>query len=609
MAATAMTDRTSATTERRRPSAEPTVQAIIAAARRPQPAPARGAWICGAASALAWYLSYFPANLGPLAFLAPVPLLLLVRLEDRPRRMYLAVYVTWLVATLAAISWMAANGPMVPAWIALSFYMALYAPAFLLACRTAVHRLRLPLVVAAPLVWVGLEFLRGHVGTGFPWYFLGHTQWRWTTLIQVSDLIGAYGVSFIVMACAAAAAVCVPPIAFATLELMSSRDGVPSAPPIATRRQQIFSVGGALALLAVVLGYGLVCTSGEKFTPGPRMALVQGNFPSKLSGGAGGDKLWAMHNHLTKLAVQQQPDFVIWPESAYPWRLLEASPGMKEERLDALARQVSGGQITSVEWRQTEAFVRESLKDLATQANAALLVGLSTVSADNDGLHRYVSAAFSRPELGVVGRYDKRHLVIFGEYVPLRNVFPFLQAFSPYTDGSSSDSGPGPKTFRHANVSISPLICFEDTVPHLVRGVVARAESGRGDGIDVLVNVTNDGWFYESAEQEQHLATSLFRAVETRTPLVRAANTGVSAVIDGAGRLVEPVLFTDEQGKPLRMTRGLGRLTKDTHAVLVADVPLDPRRSLYVRFGDWFAGACAAATIFCLGWTALPRKK
>jgi apolipoprotein N-acyltransferase len=127
------------------------------------------------------------------------------------------------------------------------------------------------------------------------------------------------------------------------------------------------------------------------------------------------------------------------------------------------------------------------------------------------------------------------------------------------------------------------------------------------------VNVTNDGWFYRSSEQEQHLVTSLFRAVETRTPLVRAANTGVSAVIDGDGRLVKPVTFqTTQDGRsfePATVTDRSGGFLKDRHAVLVADVPLDPRRSLYVRFGDWFAGVCAAAALFCLGWAVLPRRK
>ncbi|HEX6986992.1 MAG TPA: apolipoprotein N-acyltransferase [Planctomycetaceae bacterium] len=610
MATTAMPDRAAAP-ENARPAGEPTVQAIIAAARRPQPAPARGAWLCGGASALLWSLSFFPANWGPLAFLAPVPLLLLVRVEERPRRTYLAVYVTWLAATLAAISWMAANGPMVPAWLALSFYMALYAPAFLLACRAAVHRLNVPLAVAAPVVWTGLEFLRAHLMTGFPWYFLGHTQWRWTTLIQVSDLVGAYGVSFVAMAAAAAVAVCVPEGVFSRLRLLPVRDGVVSPAPTASQRQRFGSVAFALALLAAALGYGAVRMSGEHFSPGPRVALIQGNFPSRLSGNPAPGEFWHMYNRLTAAAVQYQPDFVVWPESAFRWPLFEATEDMTDKDLAPIVRQKYRGQVTVGEWRAQAADAKEILGDLATQANAAMLIGLSAEVADKGhGLRRYNSAAFAVPEIGLAGRYDKRHRVIFGEYVPLRNVFPFLRAFSPYTDSFSIDPGEGPKTFRHAGHSISPLICYEDTVPDLVRDVVAAAEANGGKGIDVLVNVTNDGWFDRSSEQEQHLVTSLFRAVETRTPLVRAANTGISAVFDGDGRLVEPVAFLDgETRAPTSMTDRSGRLKKDLHAALVADVPLDARTAPYVRTGDWFAGLCGAASLFCLGWTLLPRRR
>lgn len=607
MAATAMTDRTAAP-QRDRAAVEPSVQAIIAAARRPQAAPSRGAWLCGAASGLLWYLSFFPANLGPLALLAPVPLLLLVRPEERPRRTYLAVYLTWLAATSTAIFWMAANGPMVPAWIALSLYMALYAPAFLLVCRTAVHRLRVPLVVAAPLGWVGLEFLRAHLMTGFPWYFLGHTQWRWTTLIQISDLVGVYGISFVVMACAAAVAACVPGKVFAKLKLLPTRDGITAPPPVETPRRKVLSVAFAVTLLVAALGYGSVRQSQEKFTPGPRMALVQGNFPSDIGDKHSPGEVWFMHNRLTAMGVQHQPDFVIWPESGFRWPLLQAAEGMTKAQLRAVAPK-----IPVEEWGTTGKAVPDMLRDLSTQANAGLLVGLTSFTADEEhGMRRFNSAAFSRPELGLVGRYDKRHRVVFGEYVPLRDVFPFLRAFTPYTEGFSIDAGAGPRTFTHAGASISPLICYEDTVPHLVRGVVAQAEAKGGEGVDVLVNVTNDGWFDRSAEQEQHLVTSLFRAVETRTPLVRAANTGVSAVVDGGGRFVEPVAFaTTEDGmtnKPAKLMRGFGRFTKDTHGVLVADVPLDPRRSLYVRFGDWFAGICGASTMFCLAWSLVPRK-
>jgi apolipoprotein N-acyltransferase len=371
------------------------------------------------------------------------------------------------------------------------------------------------------------------------------------------------------------------------------------------------SVGFALTLLAAALGYGAVRLSGEHFTPGPRVALAQGSFPSRLYPTHSQGELWYMHNRLTAMGVQYQPDFVIWPESAFPWPFFDTAKGLSDDRLDTMAKRFDPrGGFDAAGWRDAERQVRENLGDLATQANAGLIVGLSSFTADaKHGVRRYNTAAFARPELGLTGRYDKRHLVPFGEFVPLRDVFPFLRAFSPYTDGSSCEFGEAPKTFRHGKYVASPLICYEDTVPHLVRADIARAESNEGERIDLLVNVTNDGWFDHSSEQEQHLVTSLFRAVETRTPLVRAANTGISAVIDGDGRIVQPVAFLDgDTREPIAMTGPTGRFTKDRHAVLVADVPLDPRRSLYVRFGDWFAGLGAAAMLFCLAWSMLPRR-
>lgn len=611
MATTAMPDRPAVRVEPREASGEASVQAIISAARQPQSAPARGAWLCAGASALLWYLSYFPMNWGPLAFIATVPLLLLVRLEQPTRRMYLATYVTWLVATLAAISWMAANLPMVAAWLALSFYMATYAPVFLLSSRVAVHRLRVPLVVAAPVIWTGLEFVRAHLMTGFPWYLTGHTQWRWTTLIQISDLVGVYGVSFIVMTCAAAVAVCVPPRVFGKLRLLPQRDGIVADGPTATIRAKVAGMSLAIVALLAALGYGMVRLNAEHFTPGPRVALIQGNFPSRLYPTASQGEVWDRHYRMTAMAVPYQPDFVIWPESAYRWPLFDSAEGVEDEQLGAIAGRLTQGQMTARDWREASASVKEILGDVSTQANAAFIAGMSAYTADPEqGLKRYNSAAFVVPELGLSGRYDKRHLVAFGEYIPLRNVFPFLQALSPYTEGFSVDAGSSAQVFRHAGYTVSPLICYEDTVPQLVRGVVASAEGDANGEIDLLVNVTNDGWFDKSAEQEQHLVTSLFRAVETRTPLARSANTGISAVIDGSGRIVEPVAFLDGETKqPISVTEKSGRFRKDFNAVVVADVPLDSRSSLYVRGGDWFAGFCGAAALFCLGWTIVPRRK
>jgi apolipoprotein N-acyltransferase len=194
--------------------------------------------------------------------------------------------------------------------------------------------------------------------------------------------------------------------------------------------------------------------------------------------------------------------------------------------------------------------------------------------------------------------------VPFGEFIPLRDTLPWLRKLTPFGDDFGIDAGASLRVFDDGRWRYAPLICFEDTVPHLVRRVVATADK-RGEPVDVLVNLTNDGWFHGSSELDQHLITARFRCIETRTPMVRAVNTGISAIIDGDGLVVEPEAFIDldglADGNPRTSIRdpGTGRLHKELHCALVGPVPLDPRNSLYVRWGDWFAMFCAAACL-CL---------
>jgi len=195
---------------------------------------------------------------------------------------------------------------------------------------------------------------------------------------------------------------------------------------------------------------------------------------------------------------------------------------------------------------------------------------------------------------GTIGqRYDKLHRVPFGEYVPLNDTLPWLQSLTPYPEGFGIDKGRGVVAYESQGYRFSPIICFEDTVPHLVHRLVAATTIETADGpraIDFLVNLTNDGWFRGSNEHEQHLITGSFRCIETRTPMVRAVNTGISAIIDGDGQV-------------------RNRSRKATEAIVVGTVPLDPRTSLYVATGDWFAGSC----LTCCGFLAVvglaPRRR
>ena len=216
----------------------------------------------------------------------------------------------------------------------------------------------------------------------------------------------------------------------------------------------------------------------------------------------------------------------------------------------------------------------------------------------------YNSAVRVTPEKGLVSRYDKRHLVPFGEYLPFARYLPWLLELTPFHAGYGFDAGKTLGFLELNGFSFSILICYEDTVPHLVRTLLNYASSRSLTQIqpvkplDFLVNITNDGWFHDSSELQQHLITSAFRAVESRTPLVRAANTGITAVINGNGKILDQTIVRDPITRKITEVEGL----------TVAHVPLDTRTSYYVAWGDWFSGTCLLATVFSIIWSFSRRK-
>ncbi|HET6425240.1 MAG TPA: apolipoprotein N-acyltransferase, partial [Planctomycetaceae bacterium] len=260
-------------------------------------------------------------------------------------------------------------------------------------------------------------------------------------------------------------------------------------------------------------------------------------------------------------------------------------------------------------WRDTN--VSRTLLTEAEKTGAALIYGIECVDLKETGIKQHNSAVLVNTERGIAGRYDKMHLVPFGEYIPFQKSMPWLSKFTPYPPDFGLTAGTNPVVFEHRNLRIAPVICFEDTVPHLVRNVVAGATKGDTDRpVDVLVNLSNDGWFHGSSGLDQHLITAAFRAVECRTPLVRAVNTGISTVIDGDGAIREPEVMID--GDTLKATTftdpSTGRWRKQVNASIVQTVPLDNRRSLYVRYGDWFAMLCCATCVFS-ALSAVPFRR
>jgi apolipoprotein N-acyltransferase len=289
---------------------------------------------------------------------------------------------------------------------------------------------------------------------------------------------------------------------------------------------------------------------------------------------------------LMRRAAQQsaQLDLIVWPEATFTtggnYELLaEASlPAAAQPRFEQQARV-----FTDYAARAADTAARVWSHGEFHKRRVSLLVGAETVLFRPESLSIYNSALLIDPGGKVVDRYYKSHLVMFGEYIPWGDVFPWIYSLTPMPRGLTR--GAGPASFAVNDYRISPNICFEITVPHLIRDHVNRLEREEGRAPDVLVNVTDDGWFWGSAVLDFQLACGVFRAVEMRRPLLVAANTGISVWIDGNGKV-------------------LRRAAKRREELVVAQVSRDGRNSWYRRWGDWPALLCL--TLSC-GWAVYAR--
>ncbi len=281
----------------------------------------------------------------------------------------------------------------------------------------------------------------------------------------------------------------------------------------------------------------------------------------------------------------EKPDLIVWPETSYPYGFVAID---RDITADELARQTRGydEKSTVSDWLNKRDGVDAQLHGWTDSLGIPMVLGSLTYDFRPGGLNRYNSAILLEPGKTTVQSYHKLHLVPFGEYVPLIATFPWLVALTPYRDGHipSLAFGGQPDWFDEGNYRYATAICFEDTVPQVTRRLFAEVN---GRPPDVLLNLSNDGWFatmdddnvvHGTSEHVMHLAASVFRAVEHRVPLARAANTGISSVVDGNGQVVASLPAGKED-------------------VLVAQVPLDPRTGLYTTVGDWLGLTCLAVTI------------
>ncbi len=558
---------------------ESAVREMIAIARS-APAPAFGAIVLSCVTGLLMWGAFTPLDFGPLGWVCLIPLMSLIRLERPTKSMYRSIWLGGLAFWVPTLQWMRLGDPMMfIAWFALALYLSFYFPAFVALSRVAVRRLKIPMLLAAPVVWVGLELLRGHLMTGFGWYYLGHSQYRWIEMIQLSDVFGAYGVSFLMVMFTACAVELLPVGFFQRMKLFPSATAVS---PVATLDRRIcqWQLGVCLMLFFTALGYGYTRRSQADFQPGPRVALIQSNVPSEIKVKHDPQDMYRnqrRHEELMGKSVLHHPDFVVWPETMFPWELCSVADDISDAELQRMTKNEGS--------RSQDLPVRKKLSNLSQMAGAALVMGLVWRNFDRQERQKFNSACFVRPDTSISGRYDKIHRVMFGEYIPLVDYIPALQGLATIAAGYNLSAGTAPVAFEYKGYRCAPLICFEDTVPHLVRNIINETKGeGKAEGqrVDFLVNLTNDGWFHGSSELDQHLITAAFRSVECRTPMVRAVNTGISAFIDGDGVIRN------------RAVDSLTGKSKQIETFVVDTVPLDHRQSLYLKFGDWFAGLCMA---------------
>lgn len=556
----------------------------------------------GLAGSLLMWAALPPLALGPLAWFAPVPWLVLVRADEMPcRRPYRTLWLAGFAFWLLAIHWLRLPHPaLYLGWLALSAYLACFLTVFVGLSRVAVHRIGVPLWLAAPTVWTGLELARAHVLTGFLMGSIAHTQASWVQLIQISDVFGEYGVDFLVMLVAA----CV------TEALRNADSGSPMCCPdsqaniqnplCAKLRFRPLALAPTALALAATLAYGYWRLGNIEFMelnagslpPGPRIALIQGNSLAEWKQDPNRERqimeeyvaLSEQAVALAKTRGDGRPlDLIVWPETMFRTGLVTFDAGYRLPPEVTRTRE------------EIAAYGPQDLARLVARLGTPVLVGIErahfaaarTPSEESPPPRRYNSAVLVDRAGKIVGTYDKVHRVMFGEYIPFAHWLPMLYRLTPLTGGI--EAGAEPVVFELEDKLYAPNICYETVMPHVIRRQ-ARTLVGGGLPADVLVNLTNDAWYWGSSELDMHLACGVFRAVETRKPLVIAANGGISAWVDQFGR----IRAQSPRQKP---------------DIILVDVGRHDMVRPYVALGDWFAGGClmCCMALAVIGWRGRKR--
>jgi apolipoprotein N-acyltransferase len=512
------------------------------------------------ASGVLWFLSCADFDIWPLAWFAMVPALWVLERAPSRRRGVLLTWLAGIVANLGGFYWLAGmltrfgHLPLPLALLGL-LLLAVYQAVVFLLFALVLSRIRqvsrdrlgapLPMALLAPLVMVSFEILVPFI---FPWY-LAITQAWLPPVIQIAELTGPVGVSALLMA-----------VNGAIYDALTETE----------KRRRVFPGIITGAVLTSCLLFGLMrlqqVDAHRAMAPTIQVGVVQGNIGFDEKGlhhpELAASQLSDLQSASADLA-RRGADLVLWSESSYPYTIPRDA---ERDAPDGHPRQIARG--------------------------FAVPLIFGAVTRDRDGEFPFNSALMLDAGGEFVGRFDKIYLLIFGEYIPLLETFPFVRKLLPSTAGHfarGQEIVTFPFTHEGKSYRLGPMICYEDIIPSFGRKLAALHPH-------LLVNLTNDAWFGDTSEPWEHMALSVYRAVEVRSDLVRAVNTGVSAFIDAGGRVHARTYAVD----PARDPRGVDTLLAD--AAL-----LEGGYTFYARFGDVFGYLCVLVTAGL--WLVWPRLR
>ncbi|UCD29352.1 MAG: apolipoprotein N-acyltransferase [Planctomycetota bacterium] len=518
---------------------------------------------------------FAPLSFWPVGYIVFAPWLVAVCISRYSVRTYFISFLLGFAFFLTHLRWMYVTTP--EGYVAGSFYLAV---GFLLAAWLIRHlycERDLSVAVTFPVIWTAIELLRSYGPLAFPWFLLGHSQIRLLTMIQIADLTGVFGVTFMLAV-----------VNGWLVDLMLRPILIWSGTKATSPRH--FPVGTVLMIM--VLGatviYGRSRLGVYKPDEGPRIAVLQGDFVLKTSYDpqvpTDEDKQQTYLDLFDK-ALVGSPDMIVLPET--PWTQMSLNREIRE---------------VNPRW----GIWHHRFVELSAEHKSYIVVGSLSEVPQPEGhypeLHRYNSAFVYTPNFKEPDRYDKIHLVLFGEYVPFRYSIHWLYRFlndgpwNPwgrngyeYSLTAGQDFKVFPMQARSQDgqaYNFAITICYEDVIPQIFRKFIV--DTDRAKRVDFMLNISNDGWFGRGVQQPQHLVSCAFRAIENRVGIARAVNTGVSGFIDSDGSwhdlVVEPGRGPHAGGTGYRIAR----------------VDIDREVTFYSVYGDLFAQVCGILAFVAL---------